>query len=52
MKTFLCACYKSYKTAATTVEMVEIDLMKEQNIVIEGVQYELPNYSVGKYVKE
>jgi len=25
--------------------------MKEQNVVIEGVQYELPNYSVGKYVR-
>ena len=43
---------KVIKQLATTVEMVEIDLMKEQNIVIEGVQYELPNYSVGKYVRE
>ncbi|WP_430883881.1 HD-GYP domain-containing protein [Fusibacter sp. JL216-2] len=43
---------KVIRQLATTVEMVEIDLMKEQNIVIEGVQYELPNYSVGKYVKE
>lgn len=43
---------KVIKQLATTVEMIEIDLMKEQNIVIEGVQYELPNYSVGKYVRE
>lgn len=43
---------KIIRQLATTVEMIELDLMKEQNVVIEGVQYELPNYSVGKYVRE
>ncbi len=42
---------KIIKQLATTVEMIEIDLMQEKNIVIEGVQYEIPNHSVGKYVK-
>lgn len=42
---------KVIRQLATTVEMIEVDLMKETNIVIEGVQYELPNHSVGKYVK-
>jgi len=43
---------KVIKQLATRVDMVELDLMQEQNIVIEGVQYELPNYSVGRYVRE
>lgn len=42
---------KVIRQLATTVEMIELDLMKEQNIVIDGVQYELPNHSVGHYVK-
>lgn len=42
---------KVIKQLATRVDMIEIDLMKEQNIVIEGVQYELPNYNVGRYIK-
>ncbi len=42
---------KVIRQLATTVEMIEVDLMKETNIVIVGVQYELPNHSVGKYVK-
>jgi len=43
---------KVIKQLPATVEMIEFDLMKEQNVVIEGVQYELPNYSVGKYVRQ
>ena len=42
---------KVIRQLPATVEMIEFDLMKEQNVVIEGVQYELPNYSVGKYVR-
>jgi len=43
---------KVIKQLATRVDVIEVDLMHEQNIVIEGVQYELPNYSVGKYIRE
>ncbi|WIF94111.1 HD-GYP domain-containing protein [Caminicella sporogenes] len=42
---------KVIKQLATTVDMKLIDLLKEPNIVIEGVQYEIPNPSVQHYLK-
>lgn len=39
------------KQLATTVEMKVIDLLKEKNLVIEGIQREIPNLSVQHYLK-
>ncbi len=36
---------------ATSVKMEYIDLLKENNLVIEGIQYEIPNPSVQHYLK-
>lgn len=36
---------------ATTVDFTFIDLLEEKNLVIEGIQYEVPNLSVQNYLK-
>jgi len=35
----------------TGVDMEIVDLMKESNLVIEGMQYEIPNHSIPYYLK-
>ncbi|MFZ5968625.1 MAG: HD-GYP domain-containing protein [Bacillota bacterium] len=42
---------KVIKQKAVTVDMVSVDLLKETNLVIEGIQYETPNLSVQNYLK-
>ncbi|KXG76108.1 HD-GYP domain-containing protein [Thermotalea metallivorans] len=37
---------------AVNIEMVQVDLLKETNLVIEGIQYEAPNLSVQHYLKQ
>ena len=34
-----------------SVDMETVDLMKESNLVIEGMQYEIPNHSIPYYLK-
>lgn len=43
---------KIVKQLATSVKMDTIDLVQENNLVIEGIQYEIPNPSVQNYLKE
>jgi len=43
---------KIIEQRATTVEMTSLNLLNEKNIVIEGIQYELPNPSVQSYLKK
>ncbi len=40
------------KQLATTVKMKTIDLLEENNLIIEGIQYEIPNPSVQHYLKQ
>ncbi|MGE4282877.1 MAG: HD-GYP domain-containing protein [Clostridia bacterium] len=42
---------KVIKQKAVNIEIVNIDLMIETSIVIEGVQYEAPNLSMAHYIK-
>lgn len=43
---------KVIRQTAVSVEMIEIDLLKETNLVIEGIQYEVPDLSVQTYLKK
>ncbi|MBB6216738.1 HD-GYP domain-containing protein (c-di-GMP phosphodiesterase class II) [Anaerosolibacter carboniphilus] len=43
---------KVIRQTAVSIKMVEIDLLKETNLVIEGIQYETPDLSVQTYLKK
>jgi len=43
---------KVIRQSAISIVMKEIDLMKETNLVIEGLQYEAPNVSVPNYLQK
>ena len=43
---------KVIRQTAVSVEMISIDLLKETNLVIEGIQYEVPDLSVQTYLKK
>lgn len=43
---------KIIRQSAINIVMVEVDLMKEKNLVIEGIQFEAPNVSVPKYLNK
>lgn len=43
---------KVIRQTAVSVEMLQIDLLKETNLVIEGIQYETPDLSVQTYLKK
>ncbi|MFT9496417.1 HD-GYP domain-containing protein [Anaerosolibacter sp.] len=43
---------KVIRQTAVSVEMLQIDLLKETNLVIEGIQYETPDLSVQAYLKK
>ncbi|MDK2799992.1 MAG: hypothetical protein PWQ70_1611 [Clostridiales bacterium] len=42
---------KVIKQKAVNIEMQSIDLINENNIIIEGIQYEAPNLSIPHYLK-
>lgn len=43
---------KVIRQTAVSIEMIQMDLLKETNLVIEGIQYEPPDLSVQTYLKK